>query len=84
MSETTPGETPVERRLREMSKELERFDPADALTLDAGREALKIAREGIPSYLQNGGCSNCGALPHTATCLVGQFAALLARCGEDA
>ena len=52
MSETTPGETPVERRLREMAR-LERDDEtffgsthtpvSDAI--DAGREALALLRE---------------------------------------
>jgi ribosomal protein L16 Arg81 hydroxylase len=37
----------------------------------------QIARDGITRYLQNGGCSNCGALPHAATCLVGQLDAAL-------
>jgi len=44
----------------------------------AGAGALRIAREGIARYTENGGCSNCGGVPHTTTCMVGQFAALLA------
>jgi hypothetical protein len=48
---------------------------ADALARVAALEA--IIREGIPRYLQNGGCSNCGGLPHSSTCLVGQLAAAL-------
>lgn len=41
------------------------------------RKLADAARAGIPRYLQNGGCSNCGGLPHTSTCLVGQLAAAL-------
>jgi hypothetical protein len=48
---------------------------ADALARVAALEA--IIRDGIPRYLQNGGCSNCGGVPHTSTCLVGQLAAAL-------
>jgi hypothetical protein len=46
--------------------------------VDAGAEALRIAREGIERYTENGGCSNCGGVPHSTTCMIGQFAALLA------
>jgi len=70
-----------EARLKEFAA---RFPYLDAGTetavrdaVSAGAEALRIAREGVPRYLQNGGCSNCGAIPHTATCMVGQFVALL-------
>ncbi len=87
------SETAVERRLRQLHDHIVQGlarRPDDRVTaycsqpdvdaIDAGREALRIAREGVPRYLQNGGCSNCGSVPHTATCLVGQLAALLARC----
>lgn len=40
---------------------------------------IGILRTGIPRYLQNGGCSNCGGVPHTSTCMVGA----LAKCLED-
>lgn len=40
---------------------------------------IGILRTGIPRYLQNGGCSNCGGVPHTTTCMVGA----LAKCLED-
>ena len=38
---------------------------------------VEVVRSGIPRYLQNGGCSNCGGLPHTSTCLVGHLQACL-------
>lgn len=51
----------------------------------AGADALRredtlrgIVESGIVRYKQNGGCSNCGGTPHTATCLVGRLELWLA------
>jgi hypothetical protein len=35
-------------------------------------ELVAAVRAGLPRYLQNG-CSNCGAIPHTFTCMVGEL-----------
>lgn len=51
MSETPPGETPVERRLWEMARQhrmddlaFSMIDSPDGDAIDAGREAIKLLR----------------------------------------
>lgn len=44
---------------------------ADALVREGVLRGIIAA--GVVRYRQNGGCSNCGGVPHTATCLVGQL-----------
>jgi len=51
---------------------------AYTVSILVGAAALRIALEGIARYTADGGCSNCGWVPHTTTCMIGQFAALLA------
>lgn len=36
-----------------------------------------IVREALAHYGRNGGCSNCGGIPHTLTCMVGRLAAAI-------
>jgi hypothetical protein len=64
------NETAVERRLREMSKRLERFDPIDALDIDASREAIALLKK----YGEFGYCLEMW---------LADRAALLARCEGD-
>lgn len=45
------------------------------LTRLAALEA--VVRDSAPRYLINGGCSNCGGVPHSSTCMVGQLVALV-------
>lgn len=71
-----------ETTLRELANRLRwKFDAKpEAAACLAGADALRredalrgIIESGIVRYKQNGGCSNCGGTPHTATCLVGQL-----------
>lgn len=40
-----------------------------------------VAREFVAYYTHRGGCSNCGGLPHSASCFVGRFLEALALPG---
>ena len=71
-----------ETTLRQLAEVLERQNYAGyrVAACLAGADALRredtlrgIIESGIVRYKQNGGCSNCGGTPHTATCLVGQL-----------
>jgi hypothetical protein len=60
---------PPDYRMDELNVEEERRDYAD------------LARECVVYFTRNGGCGHCGGLPHTTTCFVGRFAAVIDKWG---
>jgi len=68
----TPGQ-------QQILDELRKCEPKDQRVLDSSAlsPAAQVALEFIAYYSRGGGCSNCGGLPHSATCFVGRFVSAL-------